>query len=150
MGNIRGIFPRSNPYKVNAISDIASLGNINIIALSESHLCDSIYDSKISIVNFTSHRADRQDRSHGGVITYIKNDCPSTKVLEFSNGKCELVGVLLEKNDTLVINCYRPPDCCSESESFNECLDKIQLCMNDNSKDASNIILCGDFNFDFI
>ena len=124
--------------------------NVSIIALSESHLSGDILDGEIEIDGFICHRSDRIERSHGGVITYIKNNISSTRVLEFSNSKCEVVGVLLEKCNTLILNIYRPPNCSEENVSFEECLERIQLTINDYSNAASHIILCGDLNFEFI
>ena len=51
------------------------------------------------------------------------------------------MGVVLEKCDTLVINVYRPPNCSVDSKSFEECLERIQLTINDSSKAVSNLIL---------
>ena len=65
MGNIRGLFPRSNQTKVKALEDMATLNGIGIIALSESHLSSDIYDSEIMISDFECHRCDRSVRSHG-------------------------------------------------------------------------------------
>ena len=131
MGNIRGLYPLSNQYKVKAIEDIANLESVSIIALSELHLSGDILDGEIEIDGFICHRSDRIERSHGGVITYIKNNISSTRVLEFSNSKCEVVGVLLEKCNTLILNVYRPPNCSDENVSFEECLERIQLTIND-------------------
>ena len=50
----------------------------------------------------------------------------------------------------LIINAYRPPNCSEDRISFGECLEKIQLTINDYYKAASNLIVCSDFNFDFI
>ena len=129
---------------------MANWDGISIIALSESHLSGKILDGEIEIDGFTSHRCDRSNRTNEGVITYVWSSVSSTKVLEFSNSKCKMVGVLLEKCDTLVINVYRPPNCSEDRTSFGECLERIQLVINDYYKLASNLLLCGDFNFDFI
>ena len=72
------------------------------------------------------------------------------KILEFSNGKCDVVGVLMEKDNTIIINVYRPPNCKEEDHSFQECLLKIQECINEYSSKAGNLIICGDLNFEFI
>lgn len=150
MGNIRGLYPLSHQFKVKAIEDIAILVNISIIALTESHLSGDILDGEIKIEGYICHRSDRVDRTHRGIITYIKSFVSSTKVLEFCNSKCEAVGVLLEKCHTLLINVYRPPNCSEENVSFEEYLERVQLTINDYSKAASNIVLYGDFNFEFI
>ena len=72
------------------------------------------------------------------------------KILEFSNSKCEVVGVLLEENNTIIINIYRPPNCKNENLSFSECLLKIQEFINEYNNKAENLIIYSDFNLDFI
>ena len=72
-GNIRGLAPRSFNSKVQIIEDMAGVHEAEIICLVESHLNSEIYDSEISMSNFTSHRSDRSERSHGGVIMYVSN-----------------------------------------------------------------------------
>ena len=47
MGNIRGLFPKSNPTKIKAIGDITTLNSINILAFSETHLNNDLFDSEI-------------------------------------------------------------------------------------------------------
>ena len=59
MGNIRGLFPKSNPTKIRSMEDIANLKNIHILAFSETHLNSDIYDSEIELNGFISHRGDR-------------------------------------------------------------------------------------------
>ena len=49
MESIIGLFPRSNQFKVWAFEEMASLNNVSIIALSETHLLDDIYDGEIDI-----------------------------------------------------------------------------------------------------
>ena len=139
MGNIRGLYPKSNQYKVRAIEDMANMDGVSIIALSESHLSSEILDGEIEIEGFISHRCDRINRTHGGVITYVPSSISSTRVLDFSKSKCKVVGVLLEKCETLIINVYRPPNCSEDRTSFGECLEKIQLAINDYYKAASNL-----------
>ena len=77
MGNIRGLYPLSNQYKVKAIEDIANLENVSIIAFSESHLSGDILDGEIEIDSFICHRSDRIEISHVGVITYVGSKYPS-------------------------------------------------------------------------
>ena len=93
MGNIQGLYPKSNQTKVPFLKELAAVENPMFISLTETHLMDGINDAEISIGHYTPYRADRKGRSHGGVITYVRNDLSSdTKVLlSYSNGKVEII-----------------------------------------------------------
>ena len=81
-GNIRGLMPLCRKRsKIEFLSDIASISNNKMIILSESHLSDKIKDCEISIDNYVSHRCDRKDGTHGGVIIYTAKDIKATKVI---------------------------------------------------------------------
>ena len=101
MGNIRNLIPNSNRNKVKILEDMASMDSVGIIMLCESHLNSDIDDAEISMINYYCHRVDRVNRSHGGVITYVRNDIDSTKILEFSDGYIELVGILVKSLNVL-------------------------------------------------
>ena len=79
---------KTNKSKINFLIDFAKLEEYAMIALTESHLNNNKNIIEIGIENYTSFRADRDNRSHGGIITYIRNDCH----------KCQGTTDLLEKN----------------------------------------------------
>ena len=94
MANIQGLLPRSNKSKISFLIELAKLEEYAMIALTESHLNNNINITEIGIENYTTFRADRDNRSHGGVITYIRNDrhkCQgTTDLLEWNsrNNSC--------------------------------------------------------------
>ena len=69
MGNIRNLIPNSNRNKVKILEDMASMDSVGITMLCESHLNSDINDAEISMINNYSHRVDRVNQSHVGVIT---------------------------------------------------------------------------------
>ena len=75
------------------------------VALTESHLNPEILDAEVTLKNYTSFRTDRKNRTHGGVITYIRNDiAPSTKILKsFSNSQVELLVTLSQRLGLMII-----------------------------------------------
>ena len=89
---------------------MASLESVGIILLCESHLNSDIKDAEINLNNFHNHRVDRINPTHGGVITYVRNDIDSIKILEYSDGQIETVGILVRSLDAIVFNMYKPPD----------------------------------------
>ena len=117
--------------------------------LTETHLNPNIEDSEIAIKDYDCHRCDRKERSHGGVLIYCKSDHKCMKIGEYSDGSCEVLGVLVKNIKTLIILTYRPPSSGNE-ESFNKVNDWIQAVINDHSSYVEDVILGGDMNFPFI
>ena len=74
MGNIRGLFPKSNQNKIPVLRELAIDENRDILALTETHLNNDILNAEISMQNYTIYTADRIARSHGGVALYINHD----------------------------------------------------------------------------
>ena len=67
--------------KIDEIRYIAKASNASFIGLIETKLDDTIYDSEISIDDYTVIRNDR-NRNGGGVACYIRNDlCFNSKTI---------------------------------------------------------------------
>ena len=109
MGNICGLYPKTNKTKTNYLYDTASSENAKIIVLTESHLSSDVKDCEIQMDGFDVHRCDRAIRSHGGVVVYTHKDVKGDKILEISNSQCELIAVLVKKLKCLILGLYRPP-----------------------------------------
>ncbi len=62
----------------NKITDIAEIlsDGVHILALSETHLDDTINDSVISVLGYTIFRRDR-NAFGGGVAAYVKSHIPA-------------------------------------------------------------------------
>ena len=118
--------------------------NGDIICITETHLKSEIGDGEININGYTAHRCDRERTKGGGTIIYTKNCVNAFKHLEWRNNQCELVGIQIRKLNTLILCLYRPPSSGSK-EQFEECIDIMQLTLNENSN-FKNVILCGDLN----
>ncbi|KAK8371789.1 hypothetical protein O3P69_015569 [Scylla paramamosain] len=102
------------------LKELAHQENSVFLALTETHLTRDHLDAEIAIDGYTIFRADRINRSHGGVINYIRNDMAASaeNMGTFSNGTTELLTIYLKKLDQLVITAYRPPN--TSSEQFEE------------------------------
>ena len=95
--------------------------DIDIMTLSETHLCTNIDDSEIRIPGYTLIRRDR-NRSGGGVAMYIRNNLIFVQRDELcSDTKLEILvaEIKLEKQKPFCVICwYRPPN--SKIEVFND------------------------------
>ena len=65
--------------------------NSAIIGLSETHLSNDIEDKEISIANYNIYRADRVNRTHGGVAVYIKKEIKHKIIGQYSNSMAEYI-----------------------------------------------------------
>jgi len=81
------------------LSEIAQQEDLAFLALTESHLSEEISDTEIQMQNYTVFRTDRRDRSHGGTITYARNDlAPNAEtLLSHSNGEAEVLMLHIKK-----------------------------------------------------
>ena len=117
-------------------------------------------DAEISIDGYNFFRCDRErikkstrGRFSGGVGCYVKTELSATmeKIVEFSNGVVELLGLYSKKKNILVAVIYRQPDDIkgghrSTHKELQQALNKLCVALNSLSDPTPNIIFCGDFN----
>ena len=72
-GNIQGLYHDYNLTKVNSIYDLATINNVSLICLTESHLCEKINDFEIAKDGWNILRSDCSNRLGGGVINILKS-----------------------------------------------------------------------------
>ena len=121
--NVQGLLPGSNRGKVLQITDLATEYNSPYICITESHLTQNILDAEISIPGFVVYRSDRRYRSHGGVVTWLRNDLAVKREHRFSNGACDTLSLYIPSLNLIIINFYRPPD--TTLEEFSEALEDV-------------------------
>ena len=112
---------------IDELRSIVTQSDIDIMTLSETHLCSSIDDNEVSIPGYTCLRRDR-NRNGGGVAMYIKNDLIFLRKDEFCqnmNLEIIVVEIKLEKQKPFLVICwYRPPN--SKLETFSAFENVIQ------------------------
>ena len=140
--NIRGLYPQSNKTKVPYLSDLAKLSNAPYICLTETHLNPDIIDAEIQLENYTLFRSDRNERSHGGVAIYVRNDLAATMILNDSNSYCDSLVIEIHKLNLILINIYRPPKC--PKILFNQTLEAIKVMLQNIESESStkDILIC--------
>ena len=146
--NIRGLYPKSNQSKIKLLEDLLKESESMFISITEAQLNDTIITSEVNIKNYELYMSNRAFRKGGGVALYVNDSYGSCKQGQFSNGACECLVVKIEKLKTVVITCYRPPDC-----FLSELVQLIEFMENELSKVNQNfytIIINGDFNFPFV
>lgn len=143
--NVQGLKPHPLQTKIPFITGLASTSDSKIIALTESHLSPNIENSEIHIMGYTPFRSDRELRTGGGVITYIRSNIACRERLTYSDRFCSINIVELTEEKMIVINLYRPPAC--PSTSFQDIINRIKATILPLQKPMEDIIMLGDFNF---
>ena len=98
--------------------------------------------------NYSGFRADRTlGRKNGRVITYIKaNEAVGAgERIAKSNSYVEYQLYTGKKNNIVIINVYRPPDC--PTEKFSSPLNELRTKLLEIGNPKPNIIFTGDLNF---
>lgn len=74
MGNIQGLYPRTNQRKMQFLKELTLEEDTVFIALKDTHSKSGVIDAEISIDNCTPFKVDRESRSQGGGMIYVRND----------------------------------------------------------------------------
>ena len=150
-GNIEGLLPHKNKYKVKMLEEKALLEEIKIIALVETHLRPEICDAEIRINGFTCFRQDRaNDVKKGGVCIYVSDELArDTEIMSSGSvGNLEWATIRMHRPNLVLSNIYRPPVC--DMVSFGEYLKYINIDISACGCPEPTIFIFGDFNFPII
>ena len=116
--------------------------NFDIVAVTETHLDDSIRLSELFPQKYRVFRRDR-NRKGGGVLVAVNENiiCNERDILEGNNAELLMIDIHCSRDKSFVFGVfYRPPS------SDSKCLEILQRNLESLSH-LSNIILVGDFNF---
>ncbi len=134
---------------VNKLVDFHTLVDTedpDIIAVNETNLADSIYDSEVIVDPYVLFRQDR-NRNGGGVMIAAKNNLNPIRVTEFEHDDLELVWIKVSTHKGSILYgslyCPKKPNL-SFFADLNDCIEKILSCVNS----YTAVILVGDFNID--
>ena len=117
--------------------------------LTETHFKKSHHlDAEVNIPGYITHRADRSNRTCGGVAIYLHNSVPADKVKSFSNSFCEVAMVYSALSHFIIAGVYRPPQ--APFSKFQECLSTIQEFVESIPGSIPELFVAGDFNLPFI
>ena len=117
--------------------------NPEIVCLLESHLKPDILNTEIEISHYNIFRADRSNRSHGGIINYVHETLNAEEIISYSNSTCELLIIHIQEKNCLICTVYRPPD--TKSTEFLPIIDKLKQAFQ--QYQGLDIVLTGDLNF---
>ena len=139
--NTRSILPKIEELRV-----MLKKSKLDILTISESWLDNSVLPHEIEIENYTVIRKDR-NRQGGGVMQYISNSLEYKERSDLNHERVEAIWLELQATDNntkyLICSYYRSPD--KDVKYFNDTIDMI----NKASNEGKEIIICGDFNWDY-
>lgn len=142
--NIRTLSLRLN--KTEYIGDILRDHEINVLALTETNLDDSLEDSKLDIKNFFFYRKDRNSNG-GGVGFYVKDDIRFKRRSDLDHEDLEMIWIeilMADNRPALVGCCYRTSS--SKIAYLSKICRKIEVVSNE----KKDMFLLGDFNIDWL
>ena len=147
--NIQGLTYK-HMTKVNYLNDLANMNNLFFMALTETHLSHNILDAEININDFNILRQDRQNRSHGGVLLYIRKNTVTNTLSSNSNQFCDYLLVEIPEHSLIIGVVYRPPNC-PKTKFIPQMADISQKVNNFQRQKGVhyNFLFMGYFNFPF-
>ena len=88
MGNIQGLYPKTNQSKLPFLRELSREEDFMFIVLTETHLSEGVTEAEINITNYTLFRIDRKERTHRGTIIYLRDDVAlnAKTLLSYSDG----------------------------------------------------------------
>ena len=144
---------RSLSGKVDELSVIANINDIDIICITETWLTDTIPDSTVSLQNFNMFRNDRTSSVGGGVCAYINSKIKVRRIYDFENSFIESLWMSVRPNRLprsipvlllAVIYHSTSRDATENCKLYNHIQGNVDLFLL-NHPDAL-VMICGDFN----
>ena len=143
---------RSLPINLTKVEALLDSSNIepNVMVFSETWF-DSSNKDTISFTGYQSFHVVRDNRTHGGVSIYVRDNLEAELLTEFSyiNLEIETCTVKLRLNNETYIICgiYRPQ---SKHEHINEFRKEIAPILNNKLFKKSKCVITGDFNINLL
>ena len=140
--NIRSIY-----NKIDSLKLLLNEKPFDIFTISETWLNSDITDGEISIPGYTFSRNDRNGRSGGGTLAFVRDGIPYKIRTDLLSSKIESTVIEITRpkcKSLFIFTIYKAPD--QLLESLTEELDTALSCI---SLEAE-VILLGDFNVNFL
>jgi len=133
----------TKPHAVRQLSSNIKSNDVDIAAVTETHLKNKHADSVVAIPDYTLLRRDRRRRKGGGVALYVRSSL-SVLLRTFSadNRTYELLWAKIDKLFVGVL--YHPPKPCYEEASLLDYLESAVVQILCYCPDA-DVVLAGDF-----
>ena len=134
--NVRGLY-----CNLNQIRFLLKYSKLDVFAITETHLNESIDNSELFIDGYCLWRLDRRDKKGGGVAVYVKRNIDCEIVFKYKREDIEALWLEVKaRSQRLLVGCvYRPPGYDGFFGHFNSTLECIW-------RTRKNVLITGDFN----
>ena len=133
--------------KVDQVQIYLYKHDFDILALSETFLCENISDAQVNIEGYKLYRKDRVGRIGGGVAFYVKDGIEAIPEVKLNDSDIEALWLRLVypfRPPILICCMYRPPN--SSTQYYDKMLEVIDASINI----TEDIIILGDLNFNYV
>ena len=136
--NIRSLLRNFNEVRL-----LLQNTNIDLLALTETHLHKEIPCSDIATEGYEIKRNDRKDRNGGGCAMYHKSSIEAVEIEKYKTEDIEALWIQVEVSSQKMLfgTVYRPP----QQESF---YNKFETVLEQIWQERRNIFITGDLNSD--
>ena len=142
--NIRSI---TAPSRLDDVENLLlHYHNFDILALTETHLDNTVTDNSLHINGYQFFRRDR-NRNGGGVGIYIKETLQTKRRFDLEQNDIEIIWIETHIGDRkfLISSCYRPPG--QNLNKVNNFLELLQLSLESAiDENPTSVLLLGDLN----
>ena len=146
IANVEGLRSCRRRHKVQMLREYMVNSGTLVAAFTETHLNPSIKEAEITMKDYSVYRADRLNRTKGGVVVYLRKEAAADAQLlaSGSDGTVEYLMVYSKSYNMLIINVYRPPQ--TSTSCFLPVLRKLKECLLRLGGATPSIVFCGDLN----
>jgi Reverse transcriptase (RNA-dependent DNA polymerase) len=142
---IAHINAQSLPAHIEIVRNILVVSNLDILAVSETWLSDSINDVYVSVPGYRLHRHDRSGRRGGGVGIYIREDLSSSVLTRSQSPHSSIAEYLIVQVRS---PCFSALCCVVYNPPGFVVLDKLFDDISSHLFGYSHVFVLGDFNID--
>ena len=135
------------PYRLQELHQFAETNHVDVLALTETKLDDTINPDLYHLPNFHSPITKHRNRHGGGTALYARTSVPITRIPELELPGEEWIWAKININDSLIIICciYLPPKLSAHRQTefldrFSESVTMAQTYL------PKSIIILGDIN----
>ena len=135
--NINGL-----THKLDELRLLIASTDLDVLALTETHLSNDIHDNELIIENYNILRNDRNNglTPWGGTAIYFNESLSAHEFTSDHDIEATWIDITIKGQKLLVGSVYRPPKDNAFLQKFNRALNEVSH--------RSNIIVFGDFNID--
>ena len=142
--NIQHLIPKLDEIRCMLMSDMC---NVDIFAMCETFMNDSISDINLNIPNYSYIRRDRCNKKGGGILVYISDNVSYRHRPDLEHAEIESISIEISYPNTkpfLLNIVYRPPN------SHQHWIYIFESMLKSYEEFYHEYHVLGDFNFNFI